>query len=101
MLSCKEDRPEGILGQEQMVKAFRDIYLTEAKVSRLGIRFDSTKLVFELMRSQSFQEMGINDTVFMQSFDWYSQHPNELDQIYGAVIDSLNLMEQRLSLPVE
>jgi Domain of unknown function (DUF4296) len=96
--SCekKERVPDGILTQDQMVRVLSELYITEQKISTLGIKRDSLKQVFEVMKDSIFEQTGIPDSVFKQSMDYYVDRPQTLEGIYTALIDSLNLREQRL-----
>jgi hypothetical protein len=40
--------------------------------------------------------VGIPDSVFIESYNYYAAHPVELEKIYSVVVDSLNLREQKL-----
>jgi hypothetical protein len=97
LLSCcaKEERPAGILSREQMVKVLMDIYITEEKVNRLSLRQDSALAVFDRMEQKIFERAGAKDSMFEKSFDYYFSRPEELHLIYSAVVDSLQLKEQR------
>ena len=94
--SGKEKVPAGVLGQEDMVKVLTDIYLAEQKINKLGLRNDSAQQVFRQMKGKLFERTGIPDSVFKQSLDYYMDRPKELEMIYTALVDSLNLKEQRI-----
>jgi hypothetical protein len=100
--SCGEDQPpEGILTTSEMVTVMQEVYIAEEKVSRLGLRTDSTKKVFQMMEAKIFEKAGTTDSVFRRSMRYYMEQPDDWEEIYSAVIDSLNLREQRLALPEE
>jgi hypothetical protein len=46
-----------------------------------------------------FAKLGVSDSVFKRSFDYYMDRPREMEQIYAALVDSLSLKEQRLDIP--
>lgn len=95
--SCsKPDRPQGLLTHDQMVKALSELYIAEQKASGVGVPRDSTARIFKVMAPQVFTRIGIQDSVFKMSMDYYMEHPTELEEIYTALIDSLNLREQQL-----
>ena len=97
-LSCGEaDREESpILSKPEMVKALTEIYISEQKINRLGIPRDSAEREFERFKKVIFKNIGVSDSVFKRSFDYYMDRPKEMEQIYTALVDSLSLMEQRL-----
>jgi hypothetical protein len=98
-ISCKEKRPAGILSKPEMVIAIKSVYLNEERINRSGLKWDSAQVVLERIQEKSFEKIGISDSTFKNSLNYYVERPAELDEIYSAVIDSLNLMEQRMSLP--
>lgn len=96
--SKKEKAPEGILGREEMVKTIQEVLLAEEKVNRLRLSTDSSKKVFTAIRGKVFEKAGVPDSVFNNSVNYYMDHPKELEQIYTALVDSLNLKEQKASV---
>lgn len=93
-----EKRPDDVLDQATMVKTLSDIYVVEEKVRRLSLSTDSTQEVFERLKSKIFEADSIEDSVFRKSLDYYMGRPKELQEIYTALVDSLNLREQRESV---
>ncbi len=98
-LSCGKKRPEGIMSKADMIVALKSVYLNEEKINRAGLKWDSAQVVLDRIQQKSFEKMGIQDSTFKKSLAYYTERPAELDEIYSAVIDSLNLLEQRMSLP--
>jgi hypothetical protein len=92
-------RPEYILSQEEMVKALAEVYIAEQKVNRLSLSGDSGTVVFGTMEKKVFENLNVPDSVFRASFDYYMDHPKEMEMIYAVLIDSLQLREQRVPAP--
>ena len=82
-----------------MVKVLSELYLTEEKVNKLSLNRDSATIVFNYFNDEVFRKLGTTDSVFRRSMDYYMERPKEIEKIYAALIDSLNLQEQRLSIP--
>jgi len=97
-LSCSQkDRvPEGILTQDQMVSVMSELYITEQKISTLGIKRDSLSQIFEVMKGKIFAKTGVTDSVFKKSLNYYMDRPLQMELIYTSLVDSLNLREQRI-----
>jgi hypothetical protein len=97
-VSCggKDDDSKTVLTQQQMVKALTEIYLAEQKVNRLNIPRDSAAEEFDRFKQFVFEKIGVSDTVFKRSFDYYMDRPAEMEVIFTALVDSLSFMEQRL-----
>lgn len=93
---AKEGKPRGLLTKEQMVTLMADMYLAEQKLSTVGVPRDSVILIMNEMSTLIFEKSGTADSVFRMSFDYYLQHPVEMEEIYTVLIDSLNLREQRM-----
>jgi hypothetical protein len=97
--SCndKEQKPAGILSHDQMVNVLAEIYIAEEKVNKLNIPRDSSELIFRLLEGKVFEKTGVSDSVFAASLDYYVDRPQEIELIYSALVDSLQLKEQRAS----
>jgi hypothetical protein len=102
VFSCSRPKaPEGVLSQKEMVQVLTEIYLTEDKIQRMGIRVDSANKVFKVMRGKIEERTGIPDSVFRASLRYYMERPREMEKIYTILVDSLNLKEQRSSFGAE
>ena len=96
--ACGEDElPKNILTREEMVDILTDIYVAEAKISRLSLNRDSAQVVYRYYEDSIFHCKGVNDSIYNLSLNYYMQTPDELDKIYEAVLDSLNLKKQKLN----
>jgi hypothetical protein len=101
LLDCtpQDEAPAGTLSKEQMVKVLVEIYVSEEKVNRLTLPRDSALAVFERMEDKIFQKTGVTDSTFEKSLNYYFEHPDQLQEIYTTVVDSLQLREQRAPAP--
>ncbi|HTJ49937.1 MAG TPA: DUF4296 domain-containing protein [Cyclobacteriaceae bacterium] len=99
LTSChNKEKKAGILSRDEMVKVMTDIYVAEHKVTRLALKPDSSKIVFNKIKDRVFNQSGVPDSVFRKSFDYYVDRPLELEEIYTALVDSLNLKEQQTNV---
>ncbi|HTF22091.1 MAG TPA: DUF4296 domain-containing protein [Chryseolinea sp.] len=89
-------KPQGLLGKGEMVRAMTELYLAEQKVATVGVSRDSTAQMFRAMSPAIFDQVGVSDSVFRLSFDYYLENPIVMEEIYTALIDSLNLREQKM-----
>jgi hypothetical protein len=95
-ISCSKPKaPEGILTQPEMVKALMDIYITEEKVNRLGLQRDSSVELFDSLKARTFERLELSDSSFKRSLNYYAGRPREMELIYSALVDSLQLREQK------
>ena len=95
MTSCNEKKPEDVLTKPQMVKVMGELYISEEKLNQLGLTRDSAKIVFEALKQKVFETTSASDSVFKKSFDYYMERPKDMELIYTALVDSLQLREQR------
>lgn len=95
IVSCGEKAPEGIMSRQEMVQVMEDIYIAEEKINHLALSRDSAKLVFEAMQGKVFENAATTDSIFKKSFDYYMERPKEMELIYTALVDTLQLREQR------
>lgn len=97
----KETIPEGILTEDQMVNQLTEYYIAEDKIVQLAVPGDSGARAFRILSKKIVDKTGISDSVFRRSLEYYAHDPVKLERIYGALVDSLNLREQRTSLGKE
>lgn len=97
-LSCKKEEklPPGVMTKEEMVKWMIPMYLAEARTQLLNLKMDSAYRIFIPLQDSLKRSSGIQDSVFVKSYQYYLDHSAELELVYDAVIDSLSLREQKL-----
>jgi hypothetical protein len=100
LLGCsgRHDKPTGILKSSEMVHMYTEMYIAEEKVNRLSLPRDSAEKVFKVIEKKVFETNNVSDSAFRQSIEYYMNHPKDLELIYAAVVDSLNLREQRTTV---
>lgn len=81
-----------------MVHVLTEVYMAEEKIKKLNISPDYGKKVFNRLQLRLYEKTGVGDTVLNQSIDYYLNRPEELRLIYTALVDSLNLREQKISV---
>lgn len=90
-----DEKPDGLLSQTEMVRAMTELYLAEQRVSTVGVSRDSTAQMFRYISPKIFSKLGTTDTIFRVSFEYYMEKPVLMEEIFTALIDSLNLREQQ------
>lgn len=91
----EEKKPEGLLNKQEMVALMVEVYLAEAKISVNNISRDSAAKLFGPFEESILAERGMVDSTLKANYSYYLQKPVELESILDAVIDTLNLREQR------
>jgi hypothetical protein len=93
---CQQDkRPPDVLSKEEYAKYLVSIYVAEAKLNTLAITPDSAMKLFQPFEQSLTEKFGKSDSVIQKTYQYYLAHPEQLEQVYTAVIDTLNLMEQK------
>ncbi len=92
----RELKPRTVLTKEKLTALIIEMYLAEAKMDATSLPRDSTIKFFVPREKQILEKLGIPDSTLKITYDYYLQHPNEFEEIYDAVIDSLNLREQQI-----
>lgn len=94
--SCKkEEKPTGILSEPQLKRVMVELYLAEARLNSKALSRDSALKLFKPFEEKYLEKMGIQDSVLQKTYQYYYDHPEELERVYDAVIDSLSLLEQK------
>lgn len=95
LASCGKKVPPGILSKQEMVQIMEELYISEEKVNQLALSRDSAKNVFGVISAKIFEDAAVTDSTFRKSFDYYMERPQEMELIYTALVDTLQLREQR------
>lgn len=100
IVSCsgKEHRPKGVIPHEKMALILSEIYLAEYKATHLGLKNDSAKEVLRHYELKIYEDHDTNDSIYKESFKYYLEHPDQLENIYDIVIDTVSLREQVLNV---
>ena len=87
------ERPAQLLSKQQMVSFLIDLHLAEAKMNYTEVRqSDSTEILFRNYEKHLMDEHGFADSVYLESYAYYLDHMELMDEIYEDVVDSLNVM---------
>lgn len=94
--SCaKEKEKAAPMSKDEMVAVMMEIYLAEARLSVLPVDRDSAYRLFIPYQDSLLYHRGLKDSTLRSAYDYYINRPNDLEQIYDRLIDSLTLREQR------
>lgn len=90
-----EKKPAGLLSHDEMVSLMVEVYMAEARISTKGIPKDSAAKLFGPLEKSLLAKRSMGDSALRISYSYYLEKPKELEKILDAVIDTLNLREQR------
>lgn len=85
--------PDDLVPPDKMISFLVDLHLAEAKMSYGDIRqADSLEIVFRNYERFLFDKYGIEDSAYYRSYEYYLTNMDQLHEIYGAVVDSLSVL---------
>ena len=93
-------RPADLLSKERLVPLIADLHLLEAQVEGSRLSPDSSRALYLSEQKNLLSKRGVTDSAFQRSYRYYGIHGKDLDDIYGAVIDTLTRREAKFKPPV-
>jgi len=96
VMGCSKniETPEGILEKDEMISILLDIHIKEGQVQQLKVIRDSSTRVFKYFEREIFAKHEVSDSVYYNSLSYYYDHPELMEEIYTAIVDSLSVKEQ-------
>lgn len=95
--SCmeKDPAPDNLIPRGKMKEILTDMHYADAYAFQ-EFRADSIYRAAAGMYLEIFEKYGVDTAEFNSSFNYYVEHPDVLDKMYQAMIDSLNARESRI-----
>jgi len=97
LIACSGEKeisvPETVLSKKQMVAVFIDIHLLEAMLNSNSKSADKVSIGNRPVNFDVLKKNNINKKQYDESFKFYSQHPNLLNEIYLLVLNDLSKMQ--------
>lgn len=91
-IACQNKGDNGdIMSKESMVRHLIDLHIAEAEVQNLRLKRDSTEKVFKIYEKYLLDKNDLTDSIFIRSYNYYLKHPEEMESIYEAVVDSISV----------
>jgi hypothetical protein len=91
-----DSKPAAVLSKEKLTTLIIEMYLAEAKMDATSLPRDSTIKFFLPREKKILEKLNVSDSALKITYDYYLKHPKEFEEVYDAVIDSLNLKEQQI-----
>jgi hypothetical protein len=91
MVSClaKNGTPAGIIPKDQMQSILEDIHYAQAKADMDHSPVDSVKITEVNYYNRVFSIHHVTAKQFLDSFDFYTRHPDIMDDMYQNMINEL------------
>ena len=80
-----------VIAKDEMIQLLADMHLADAAVQDLKINQDSSKVLYQKYYAQIFEKHKTNTKQFKKSLQYYTQHPEVMDQMYMKVIENLSI----------
>ena len=93
-------QPADLLPKERLIPLIADLHLLEAQVEGSRLSPDSSRALYLSEQKNLLSKRGVTDSAFQRSYRYYGIHGKDLDDIYGAVIDTLTRREAKFKPPV-
>ena len=90
--------PAQLLPKEKMVSLLVQLHILEARVESSRLSPDSARALFQHQKSEILWKNNVSekDSVLQRSYRYYATNHKDMDEIYKAVIDSLEHRETQL-----
>ncbi|GAB3326076.1 hypothetical protein GCM10027511_35580 [Hymenobacter humi] len=89
-------RPADLIPREKMISLLADLHVLEARVESSRLQADSSRALYLSQQKALLSKSQVTDSAFQRSYRYYGIHGKDLDEIYKAVIDTLNQREKKL-----
>jgi hypothetical protein len=91
--------PTQLLPKEKMVSLLVQLHLLEARVESSRLPPDSARALFQAQKKELLlkNNVSVPDSLLERSYRYYSINNKDMDEIYKAVVDSLQLRETQLN----
>jgi len=95
-VACQSNKtPPGVLSKKEYAEYLVSVYVAEAKLNTYPITPDSAMKLFQPFEQSLLDKFDKSDSVIQKTYQYYLAHPDQMQEVYTAVIDTLNLMEQK------
>jgi len=100
ILSCKPEKeqiPADVLPKDKMVEILVNVHLVEGSIALQRL----TGVQLDLLASKKYDSLFMAEKVpvtnFRSSYDYYLDHPKDLDDIYQEVVNQLSTLQGKYS----
>ncbi len=92
--SCQFNEKQDLIDKDMMVQILIDMHLAEESIEQLKYEKDTLEALFSRKEMEIFDKYNISEELYRRSYSYYFFEPEELDKIYGVMLDSLLLYQQ-------
>jgi len=97
--TANEAPPKDLIAKDKMILLLTEIHLLEAKINQSRVRpKDCTQYVYDHFEGLIFEDFEVTEDQYKRALSYYLNNPNEMEKIYGPVVDTLLQRERRKGL---
>jgi hypothetical protein len=91
--------PPNLISKEKLTSLLIRLHILEARIESSRLAPDSARALFQTQRTVILKHYQLSeaDSTFERSYQYYSIHGKDLDEIYAVIIDSLAAREKKMS----
>ena len=97
LFACSEEKkadiPSTVISKQKMAEVMIDIHLLEATMNLNNYNIDRITNGNSSILYDVFKKHKITKKEYRESFNYYSQHPEILTEVYQLVLDNLSKMQ--------
>ncbi len=94
----EEELPDGLIEKSEFILVLADVQLLEISFNQKMFKEDDPRKKMPILYEQVFAKNNITREEFDISYEWWGQHPDDMEEIYEGVIERLTIMEAERSL---
>ncbi len=88
--------PPNSLSKKKFTEVMIDVQLSEGMKNQRGMRERNLGVNAPEIYHALFEKHGITKESFLVTYNYYRAHPGEMELIYEAVLDSLNILDAEI-----
>ncbi len=95
-IQLSSEVPEELLDKEEMAKVMTEIHILEARIYKLYLKQDSSKILYDHYEELLLDSLDISKDQFDQSLEYYfTNDVKGFQKVYEVVVDSLLSRQKR------
>ena len=94
ILSCNNEKEVNVIEKDKMAKILIEMHLSEESIDALKFDEDTLSALFSEKEKEIFAKYSVTEKEYRESYSFYFFNPQQLEEIYGELIDSLLLYQQ-------
>lgn len=86
-----DERPEGLMERDDFKETLLDAQLIEARMNHEMILEQMKTMPVQKYYDELFEKHQITEDKFQKTFNYYTEHPDEMKEIYEEIMTELTL----------